>query len=167
VITATMRIAYAQVDSFLSILEQKYIDMVPRNIRYFFKQEMDTTYDKPITTDVPIKNQNLTDEALALIAYLNLNYWCQDAEEKEELKKRYIENEERYNEELKNHQHGADDIFKSKEQVDNVEKDDTNDIHSQVIYGEPIYEEENEMVVYKKENIFKTIWNKIKSKFIK
>jgi len=48
-----------------------------------------------------------------------------------------------------------------------VEKDDTNDIHSQVIYGEPIYEEENEMVVYKKENIFKTIWNKIKSKFIK
>ena len=154
-ITATMRIAYAQVDSFLNILEQKYIDMVPRNIRYFFKQEMDTTYDKPVTTDVPIKNQNLTDEALALIAYLNLNYWCQDAEEKEQLKKIYMKNEERYNEEVRNHQHGADDIFKPK--VDEEEYDE-----KQVISVE-----DTSIVEYKKENFFSKIWNKIKSKFIK
>lgn len=154
-LTATMRIAYAQVDSFLAMLEEKYVEMVPRNIRYFFKQEMDTTYDKPVVPDVPIKNQNLTDEALALIAYLNLNYWCQDAEEKEELKKKYIENEEKYNEEVKNNQHGADDIFKSK-----FDEEESEQI-------EEINKEENELIEYKKESFFSKIWSRIKSKFFK
>lgn len=160
-LTATMRIAYAQVDSFLAMLDEKYVEMVPRNIRYFFKQEMDRTYDKPVVPDVPIKNQNLTDEALALIAYLNLNYWCQDADEKEELKKKYIENEEKYNNEIKNNQHGADDIFKSDEKVDEEDISSSN-----VINGEQIPNEENEMILYKKDNIFRRIWLKIKSKFL-
>lgn len=164
-LTATMRIAYAQVDSFLGMLEEKYVEMVPRNIRYFFKQEMDTTYDKPVVPDVPIKNQNLTDEALALIAYLNLNYWCQDAEEKEELKKKYIENDQRYNEEVRKTQHGADKIFKS-DTEDEKENNLENSNDSDVIYGEPIYNEENEMIVYKKDNIFRRIWLRIKSKFL-
>ena len=163
-LTATTRIAYAQVNSFLDMLEEKYVEMVPRNIRYFFKQEMDTTYDKPVVPDIPIKNQNLTDEALALIAYLNLNYWCQDAEEKEELKKKYIENDKKYNDEVKKTQHGIEDIFKSdtEEENNNVE----NSTESDVIYGDPIYNEENEMIVYKKDNIFRKIWLRIKSKFL-
>ena len=120
---------------------------------------MDKTYDKPVVPDIPIKNQNLTDEALALIAYLNLNYWCKDAEEKEELKKKYIENEERYNEELRNHQHGADYIFKSNEKLENISE-------NEITHLEKTNNEENEMIVYKKDNIFRRIWFRIKSKFL-
>lgn len=149
-LTATTRIAYAQVDSFLDMLEQKYVQMVPRNIRYFIKQEKDTSSNIKIIPDIPIKQQNLTDEALALIAYLNLNYWCQDPEEKEELIKKYKENDEKYNNNVKQYQHGADDIFKKDENVDNK-----------------VSVENTKLIEYKKENIFKSIWNKIKSKFIK
>ena len=154
-LTATTRIAYAQVDSFLNLLEDEYIQMIPRNIRYFFKQEMDTTYNKPIVADIPIKKQNLTDEALALIAYLNLNYWCKDDAEKERLRKIYQENEDRYNNELRNNQHGADEIFKTKDE----EKSEIEEILED--------DEENELVTYSKDNIFRRIWLKIKSKFLK
>lgn len=153
-LTATMKIAYAQVDSFLALIEEKYVEMIPRNIRYFIKQEMDTTYDKPIVSDIPIKNQNISDEALALIAYFNLNYWCQDEEEKERLRNIYKENDERYNNEVRNNQHGADEIFK------------TETVNEENIESEEINNEENQLVVYKKDNIFRRIWLRIKSKFL-
>lgn len=156
-LTATMRIAYAQVDSFLSLLDKKYVEMVPRNIRYFFKQEMDKAYDKPVVADVPIKNQNLTDEAIALIAYLNLNYWCKDAEEKEELKKKYMENDAEYSNKVINNQYSTD---KSKEKSEEKIVNDSN-----VIHDDNTYNKEDKMVVYKKDNILKKILLGIKSKF--
>ena len=81
-VAAQTRIAYAQVDSFIEMLDDMYINMIPRKLRYFFKQEKDINYNKPVVPDIPIKNQNLTREALALIAFLNLNYWCKDKDEK-------------------------------------------------------------------------------------
>lgn len=145
-VTTATRIAYAQVDSFLSLLEQKYIDMIPRNIRYAIKQEKDQNYNTPLYADVPMKSQNLTDETLAIIAYLNLNYWCQDENEKEELRKKYQENEDKYNKELEKEKHGANDIFKNNE----VEiKDEENDM-------------ENELVTYSKDNIIRKIILRLK-----
>ena len=156
-LTATTRIAYAQVDSFLDMLEEKYVQMVPRNIRYFIKQEKDTRDDIKIVPDVPIKQQNLTDEALALIAYLNLNYWCQDQAEREKLIEKYKENDEKYERNLRHYQHGADDIFKK----DNDSFNSQNEMLNKSIQNN------TSLVEYKKENIFITLLNKIKSKFIK
>ena len=57
-------------------------------------------YIKHINPNIPIKNQNLLEETLALIAMLNLQYWCKDEQEKERLKNIYAENERKYQEEL-------------------------------------------------------------------
>lgn len=156
-LTATTRIAYAQVDSFLDMLEEKYVKMVPRNIRYFIKQEKDTRDEFRVVPDVPIKQQNLNDEALALIAYLNLNYWCQDQTEREKLIEKYKENDEKYERNLRHYQHGADDIFKK----------DNDSFNSQNEMPNKSIQNNTSLVEYKKENIFITILNKIKSKFIK
>ena len=151
-LTAQTRIAYAQVDNFLNLLDEKHVEMVPRNLRYFFKQEKDINYNIPIIPDIPIKNQNLSSEALALIAYLNLNYWCQDVDEKEKLKKIYKDNDEKYNSEMKRNQHGADDLF-----VEN------NDGYEDYVVEEP----EDDLVSYKKEGFFRRILSRLKSKFFK
>lgn len=127
-VAAATRIAYAQVDNFLGLLEQKYIDMIPRNIRFFIKQEKDENYDKQLYADIPMKDQEFSDEALAVIAYLNLNYWCQDKEEKERLLETYTKNDERYEEENKKIQHGADEIF-GKESDDKIVEDDEQELH--------------------------------------
>lgn len=162
-LTATTRIAYAQVDSFLDMLEEKYVQMVPRNIRYFIKQEKDTRDDIRIVPDVPIKQQNLTDEALALIAYLNLNYWCQDQSEREKLIEKYKENDEKYEKNLRYYQHGADDIFKK----DNDSFNSSNTTNIEAPKADEGKTNSTALVQYKKDNIFITILNKIKSKFIK
>lgn len=162
-LTATTRIAYAQVDSFLDMLEEKYVKMVPRNIRYFIKQEKDTRDEFRVVPDVPIKQQNLNDEALALIAYLNLNYWCQDQSEREKLIEKYKENDEKYERNLRHYQHGADDIFKK----DNDSFNSSNTTNIEAPKADEGKTNSTALVQYKKDNIFITILNKIKSKFIK
>ncbi len=42
-------------------------------------------YSKEIKPNQPIKDQNLKEETLALIAMLNLQYWCEDEKEKQRL----------------------------------------------------------------------------------
>ena len=44
---------------------------------------------------------------------LNLNYWCETEEEKQELIKHYTENERKYQEELRK-KYNTDNIFQKK-----------------------------------------------------
>lgn len=129
---AATKIAYAQVDDFLSLIEAKYIEMIPRNIRYFIKQEKDENYDKKLDPTIPMKNQNLCDEALALIAYLNLNYWCQDEEEKKKLTTIYEENEKKYQDELNKDKKGTEELFKEENSEDDMMISSTNDISTNI-----------------------------------
>ena len=57
-------------------------DKIPQKLREFFKEERDTNYIKGINPTKPIKNQNLKEETLGIIALLNLQYWCEDENEK-------------------------------------------------------------------------------------
>lgn len=156
-ITPATRIAYAQVDNFLSLLDEKYVEMIPRHIRYFFKQEKDLNYNTPIVPDIPIKNQNLSTEALALIAYLNLNYWCKDPEEKKKLREIYKKNDQEYHKEVVKNQHGMDENSWKQREIENLQSG-TEEIKNQI---------ENQMIPYTKDPFFKKIWLKIKGKFQK
>ena len=49
---------------------------------------------------------------MALIALLNLQYWCKDEKEKERLKQVYASNENRYQEELRE-KYNPNNIFKN------------------------------------------------------
>ena len=63
-----------------------------------FKEEKDKEYLKNITADVDIEKQELMEETLAIIAMLNLKYWCEDKNERERLKQIYRNNEKEYQE---------------------------------------------------------------------
>lgn len=80
-------------------------------LREFFKEEKDKEYKKQIDSEIPIKDQNLKSETLAIIAMLNLQYWCEDEQEKERLKKVYAQNEKIYQEALQI-KFNPDNIFK-------------------------------------------------------
>ena len=56
------------------------------------------------------------EETLALIAMLNLQYWCKDENEKERLKSIYAENERKYQNELRE-KYNPDNLFKNKQRV--------------------------------------------------
>ena len=142
-ISINTRQAYSEVDEFLNVIGAWNRNKVPEYLREFFNKEKDENYIKGINPNIPIKNQELKEETLAIIAWLNLEYWCQDENEKERLREVYATNEKRYNE-LLQIDFNSDAIFKPKEQV-----------------------KENIPIVKTKESKIKRIINKLKNIFFK
>ena len=147
-VSINTRKAYSEIDEFLGLLTDEQRNKIPQKLREFFKEEKDTTYIKGINPEVPIKNQDLKEETLGIIALLNLQYWCEDEKEKQRLKEVYAKNEKVYQEMLQV-AFNPDDIFKKKTQT--IEKKQE--------------EVENKQMVAYKETFIKRIINKIKSFF--
>lgn len=146
-LSVNTRQAYTEIDNFIELLDEYNKNKVPKRLREFFKREKDNTYTKVIDPNIPIKEQNLKEETLALIAMLNLQYWCEDEEEKRRLKKIYSDNEKKYQEQLRE-KYNPEDIFKNKKEQ-NYE----------------VVQENIAMVEYKKDNIFVRLKNLIRNIF--
>lgn len=149
-VSLATRQAYSEIDEFLSMLDDGTRNEVPKKLQKLFKEEKDKEYYKKIDPVIPIKEQDLKRETLAIIALLNLQYWCKDEQEKERLKKIYFQNEKEYQEMLRD-KFNPDDIFKKR--TFNIEQEQEN---SQV---------ENTQMIEYKEPLIKRIINKILSFF--
>lgn len=142
--------AYAEVLLILSYMEQKYADMIPKKLLELFNEEKDKNHQPNINPNISLADQNLQRKTLALLAMLNLNYWCKDENEKKELLKMYSENDKKIEAEMRE-RYNPDNLFKKKE------KEEQNN---------EVKQENTELIEYKKQNIFKKILNKI-MKFFK
>lgn len=140
--------AYTEILLILSYMEQKYIDLIPKELLELFNEEKDKNYQPNINPNISLAEQNLQRKTLALLAMLNLNYWCKD--EKEEMLKIYSENDKKIEAEMKE-RYNPDNLFKKKE------KEEQNN---------EVKQENTELIEYKEQNIFKKILNKI-MKFFK
>jgi len=150
-VAITTRQAYSEVNEFLSLLSENLRNEIPKKLREFFKEEKDDNYVKNIDKNIPIKEQNLKEETLAIIAMLNLQYWCKDEEEKERLQRIYNENEKKYQEQIRE-QYNPDNLFNNKKPAVIQETETIN---------------ENVAMVEYKESVFKRFWNKIKKVFFR
>jgi transcriptional regulator with PAS, ATPase and Fis domain len=135
-VSINTRKAYSEIDEFLGLLSDEQRNKIPQKLREFFKEEKDTTYIKGINPEVPIKNQDLKEETLGIIALLNLQYWCEDEAEKQRLKNVYSKNEEIYQEMLQE-KFNPNDIFKKKDII-TEEKEETQCLQM-VEYKEPLF----------------------------
>ena len=91
--TSIITLAYAEVLAVLAHMESKYVDQIPKNLIEMFERNKDKNYNPVIDPYTPLSEQNLFRETLALLASLNLDYWCKDEEHKKELKKLYAVND--------------------------------------------------------------------------
>lgn len=139
------RQAYSEIDEFLGLLSEEQRNEIPKKLRDFFKEEKDQEYFKNIDKDIPIKDQNLKEETLAIIALLNLQYWCKDEEERKRLQEIYAQNEKEY-QDILYEKYNPNDIFKKKEET--------------TIENNNKIKEKMQMVEYK-DPVFKRIINKI------
>lgn len=138
--------AYSEVYEILNLLEVEYMEKVPEKVRNFFEEERLKEYKPEIKVDTPLTEQNLQRETIVLLAILNLNYWCDSEDEKQEFLNELAKNEkekkdleEKYN---------PDNLFKNKK-YDNIE-----DVENR-------NKENVSLVEYKKQNLFKRILEKI------
>ena len=137
--------AYTEVLLILSYMEQKYVDMIPKKLLELFNEEKDKNYQPNINPNISLAEQNLQRKTLALLAMLNLNYWCKDENKKQEMLKMYSENDKKIEAEMRE-RYNPDNLFKKREKVE--QKDEAK-------------EESTEIIEYKEQNIFKKILDRI------
>ena len=119
-------IAYAEVDEILQLLEQEYVDRIPNKIKDFLKEERSKEYNPIIRSDIPLDEQNLNRNTFVLLAVLNLNYWCDSEEEKQEILRGFAENENIKVQEQKEleEKYNPDNLFKNrKKNNDDIPKE--------------------------------------------
>ena len=141
--------AYTEVNCLLEYLPQSYIDKLPKKLIELIKKQSDKQYYISIDTNKSLLEQNFSKKTKDLIAVIKYNYWSTD-EERQQLKRIFYENENKYQKELLE-KYNPNDIFKKKE--------------SKIDMTENI--EPNLQMVEYKENIFIRLFNKIKNIFRK
>lgn len=140
-------LAYSEVYEILNLLDDKYKDKVPKKVIDFFEEERDKEYTPIIDVDISLDKQNLKRETMVLLAILNLNYWCDSEEEKQEILNSFAENEKLKQLEEKElaEKYNLDNLFKKRENLK---------VTTEV-----------SMIEYKEPNFMQKFLNKIKSFF--
>ena len=98
----------------LNNMEPEYFKKVPRDTIEFFKNNSDKNYSFIYDVNVPFAEQKVSERTLALLAILNIKYWCESAEEKQQLIAMYNENERKKQDELRK-KYNPDNLFKASE----------------------------------------------------
>ncbi len=139
--------AYKEVYEILKYVPKEDLKRVPKKFMDMLEEKMNKNYKFSIDTSKDfIEEQELMIETRTILAYIFLNYWATEIQkEKVNIKfKKDIEDAEKQKRDLYNV-----DILKNKKQLkENIGK-----------------EQENAMVIYKKENFITKIFNTIKKFF--
>ena len=135
---------YSEVYQVLNLLGNEYIDKLPNSLLNMLKEKRNINYNPQYIEDIPLNKQNIKKETLAIIALLHLNYWCENEKERLELKQILKNNEEMYQQELRNKYNPENMFIKNKQ--------------------EKIVENQVSLIEYK-EPLFKRFISKIKSIF--
>lgn len=140
---------YSEVYQVLILLGNEYIDKLPSSLFNMLKEKREVNYIPQYTDDILLNNQNIKKETLSIIVLLYLNYWCENENEKLELKQILKRNEDEFQAKLKE-KYNPDDIFKKYNQEQKIAEKNTKNVTSMKLY---------------KESIFGKIINKIKKYF--
>lgn len=141
--------AYAEVDALLDLLEDEYKERIPEKVRNFFKEEKMKDYEFNIDINKPLTEQRVRRETMALLAILNINYWCDSEEERIQWINELDKNEKEI-EELMGKYNSAN-LFENRTRV----------VNEPIINDEKDESENMQLVEYKEKNIIQKIVDKI------
>ena len=146
------KIACTEVFEILSYMNRETVMKIPFEILSIIKENRNINYVSKIDKNDMFNPNNLSEDAISILSWLDLEYLASN-ESKEENLKIYQENEELYQQKLKE-KYNADKIFKNYEQYDYKLND------------EMCNEQNNKMIKYKN-NIFFKIYKKIRTLLFK
>lgn len=122
--TRTMRKAYTEVNEILKYIPNEYIEKIPLKFRRMFSDCILPDYKVNIDPNKSINEQKLVYETLVILAILKYNYWCESEEERQKIRVKLKENDE------KTKQMYDISILMSKSNKANLIKEDTKDIET-------------------------------------
>lgn len=140
--------AYSEIYVILQLLDDEFINKLPKKFIEFINKERDTNYIVNINPNIPLEEQNLLPDTINILAMLKLDYWSTE-EEKQELLSILNQNEKKYQEELRE-KYNPDNLFANRQPVKNAKQ-----------------AEEISLIPIKEKNFFIKLFEKIKNMFQK
>lgn len=137
-------LAYAEVLEVLIYMDKKYVDKIPKRLLDLFNEGKSKDYIVNINPNISLAEQGLQRKTLALLAMLNVNYWCENDEEKQKLLKIYSKNDIKIENERRE-KYNPNNLFK-KQEKQIIKNSDSENV---------------QLVKYNNENIFKKFINRI------
>lgn len=140
-------LAYSEVNEVLNLLEDECLSKIPQKFRDFVFEMRDEEYKPILSAEKSLLEQNVSEEAMIILATIYLSFLCDSEEEKQELLKDFAKNEKEKQE--FEEKYNPDNLFKKK----NKQEEQKN--------------EEIQMVEYKDKNFIQKIISKIIGLFCK
>lgn len=103
--------ASAEINEIFKYLPKEEVEKIPSKLRDFFKEVASKDYVTNINPDLPLDKQKIKEKTKDIIALIYRNYWCSE-EERKELDQKLIENDRKFEEELRE-KYNPDNIFKN------------------------------------------------------
>lgn len=148
-ISVEYREALVEVLEVLDNTDADLVNKIPKKFMEFMKNNASRTYQKEMSDNQNLNDLTLKEKTKDILTMIYRNYWC-TLEQRSDLDKILDENEEKYQEQLRE-KYNPDNLFKK-----NTSKEET------------VEEAENTQIIeYKPENIFQKIWSKLKNLFHK
>lgn len=111
--------AYVEILEIINHMGENYKKMIPSKLLKFFEENKDSNYIYDLGKSKDDNRQIFSNETIGLLSMLESKYWAKD-NEKKLLNDALIENEKRYQEELRE-KYNSDNLFlKKEEKVDTV-----------------------------------------------
>ena len=103
--------ASAEINEIFKYLPKEEVEKIPSKLREFFKEVSSKDYVTNINPNIPLDKQQIKEKTKDIIALIYRNYWCSE-EERKELDQKLIENDRKFEEELRE-KYNPDNIFKN------------------------------------------------------
>lgn len=103
--------ASAEINEILKYMPKEEVEKIPSKLREFFKEVSSKDYVTNINPNIPLDKQQIKEKTKDIIALIYRNYWCSE-EERKELDQKLIENDKKFEEELRE-KYNPDNIFKN------------------------------------------------------
>ena len=103
--------ASAEINEIFKYLPKEEVEKIPSKLREFFKEVSSKDYVTNINPNMPLDKQQIKEKTKDIIALIYRNYWCSE-EERKELDQKLIENDRKFEEELRE-KYNPDNIFKN------------------------------------------------------
>ena len=103
--------ASAEINEILKYVPKEEVEKIPSKLREFFREISSKDYVTNINPNMPLDKQQIKEKTKDIIALIYRNYWCSE-EERKELDQKLIENDKKFEEELRE-KYNPDNIFKN------------------------------------------------------
>ncbi len=93
--------AFAEVLELLSFMDEESVSKIPKKLISLFETHASKSYQKHLSPELPLEDQNISEKTVSYLGVLCLNYWCDSEEEKQDMLNQVRQNDLRKEEELR------------------------------------------------------------------